>query len=87
MIWKRLLLKTKPKEYLVAKNLACDVWVKPELVTEIMADEITRSPIHAFGLALRFPRLVRFRDDKKIDEATSKTELEKLFKLQKSESG
>ncbi len=83
----KLKVKTKPKEYLVAKNLACDVWVKPELVTEIMADEITRSPIHAFGLALRFPRLVRFRDDKKIDEATSKTELEKLFKLQKSESG
>ncbi|OIN88817.1 DNA ligase [Candidatus Beckwithbacteria bacterium CG_4_10_14_0_2_um_filter_47_25] len=75
-------VRSKPEEYLVDKNLDCDVWVKPELVTEIMADEITKSPIHAFGLALRFPRLVRFRDDKKPDEATSKAELEKLFKLQ-----
>lgn len=83
---KRLEVRKKPEEYLVDKNLNCDVWVKPELVTEIMADEITQSPIHAFGLALRFPRLVRFRDDKKPDEATSKTELEKLFKLQRSVS-
>ncbi|MDZ4229445.1 MAG: ATP-dependent DNA ligase [Patescibacteria group bacterium] len=84
-MWQRaqkLKTKTKPIEYLVAKNLFPDVWVKPQMVVEIMADEITRSPIHAFSLALRFPRLVRWRDDKKVDEATGKTELEKLFKLQ-----
>lgn len=72
----------KPEEYIVDKNLNCDVWVKPKIVVEIMADEITRSPIHAFGLALRFPRLISFRDDKSVNEATSKQELEKLFRLQ-----
>lgn len=71
-----------PIEYRVDKNLFPDVWVKPQMVVEIMADEITRSPIHAFGLALRFPRLVRFRDDKKADEATDKQELTRLYKLQ-----
>jgi DNA ligase-1 len=80
---KKIQVKNKPEEFVVDKNLYPDIWVKPEIVTEIMADEITKSPIHAFGLALRFPRLVRFRDDKKIDEATSKKELERLFKLQK----
>ncbi|OGD56899.1 hypothetical protein A3I57_02585 [Candidatus Beckwithbacteria bacterium RIFCSPLOWO2_02_FULL_47_23] len=75
-------VRSKPEEYLVDKNLLPDVWMKPRMVVEIMADEITKSPIHAFALALRFPRLVRFRDDKKIDEATSKKELERLFKLQ-----
>lgn len=74
---------SKPKEYLVDKNLYPDMWVEPRMVVEIMADEITKSPIHAFALALRFPRLVRFRDDKKVDEATSKKELARLFKLQK----
>ncbi|MEA3355587.1 MAG: ATP-dependent DNA ligase [Patescibacteria group bacterium] len=78
----KLAVKDKPKEYLVDKNLNCEVWVKPEMVVEIMADEITKSPIHAFGLALRFPRLVRFRDDKKIEQGTSKKELEKFFKMQ-----
>lgn len=73
----------KPQEYLVDKNLEPDVWVRPKIITEILADEITKSPIHAFGLALRFPRLVNFRDDKNLSEATSRQELEKLFKLQK----
>ena len=77
-------VRGKPEEYRVDKNLYPDVWLKPQIVTEIMADEITKSPIHAFALALRFPRLIRFRDDKKVEEATSKTELEKLFKLQGS---
>ena len=77
-------VRSKPEEYLVDKNLYPDMWVKPQMVAEIMADEITKSPIHAFALALRFPRLIRFRDDKKPDEATSRKELEKLFKLQGS---
>ena len=79
----KIAVKKKPEEYKVDNNLFPDVWIKPELVTEIMADEITKSPIHAFGLALRFPRLVRFRDDKKVSQATSKKELDKFFKLQK----
>lgn len=74
--------KEKPQEYLVDKNLEPDMWLKPELVTEILADEITKSPIHAFGLALRFPRLVNFRDDKSVGEATTRQELEKMFKMQ-----
>jgi len=53
-------------------------------VVEILADEITRSPIHAFGLALRFPRLINFRDDKNVSEATSKQELEKMYRMQKA---
>jgi len=34
------------------------------------------------GYALRFPRLVRFRDDKKSDDATSLKEVEEMFKRQ-----
>jgi DNA ligase-1 len=78
-------LKTdkKPSQYVVDKNLEPDVWVRPEMVVEIMADEITRSPIHAFGLALRFPRLVRIRDDKNVSQATTRKELKRLHRLQK----
>jgi len=73
----------KPKEYKVDKNMAPDVWCLPAIVTEIEADNVTRSPIHTAGLALRFPRLVRFRDDKSVDQASSLAEAEKLYKMQK----
>jgi DNA ligase-1 len=67
------------------------VWVKPEIVIEVLADEITRSPLHTAGAvendgvkepgyALRFPRLVSFRDkDKKPEDATSVDELIEMF--------
>ena len=72
MEWKELKVKSsklkvnnKPEEYFVDKGMKCDVWVNPSIVVEIKADEITKSPIHTAHLALRFPRLERFRDDKK----------------------
>ncbi|KKU09925.1 MAG: putative DNA ligase, partial [Candidatus Woesebacteria bacterium GW2011_GWB1_45_5] len=43
----------------------------------------TVSPIHTAGLALRFPRLIRFRDDKQYDEATTIKELRQFFGMQK----
>ena len=76
-------IRNKAPEYEVDKNLEPDIWTKPSLVVEILADEITKSPIHTAGLALRFPRLIRFRDDKNPSEATTLKELEGLFKMQK----
>ncbi|KKU03657.1 MAG: putative DNA ligase [Candidatus Woesebacteria bacterium GW2011_GWE1_45_18] len=80
---KKLQVKEKPKEYEVDKNQEPDTWVRPSLVVEILADEITRSPIHTAGLALRFPRLIRFRDEKNPDQVTTLRELEGLFEMQK----
>ncbi len=72
----------KPKEYEVHKNYTPDFWVSPSLVVEIAADEITKSPTHTAGLALRFPRLIRFRDDKSPNQATTIDELNDLYKMQ-----
>jgi DNA ligase-1 len=80
---KVLRIANKPQEYRVDKNLAPDIWTKPELVVEILADEITRSPIHAAGLALRFPRLIKFRDDKPVDETDTLVQLKKFYEMQK----
>jgi len=65
------------------KDLYPDVWVKPRIVVELRADEITISPKHTARFALRFPRLIRIRADKKATQATSVKELEDLFLLQK----
>lgn len=70
----------RPKSYLVPKDLVPNVWVEPELVAEVAADEITKSPIHTAGWALRFPRLVRFRADKSWQESTALEELVELMK-------
>jgi DNA ligase-1 len=75
-------VKEKPKQYLLDKNLFPDVWCTPKIVVEIEADNITKSPIHTARYALRFPRLVRFRDDKAAEEATTLAEAEKLYRLQ-----
>jgi DNA ligase-1 len=72
-----------PALYEVNKIMEVDVWVKPKIVVEIKADEVTKSPMHTANLALRFPRLVRFRDDKRPEEATTVKELETFFKGQK----
>lgn len=80
---KKLRTKDKPKEYEVHKNYTPDYWVAPSLVVEIAADEITKSPTHTAGIALRFPRLVRFRDDRSPNDATTLKELKRLFELQK----
>lgn len=76
---KRRLDKNKvsimPKRYKVNKMLAPDVWVEPRLVVEIAADELTKSPIHTAKLALRFPRLIRIREDKGLEEVTAVSEL------------
>lgn len=75
-------VKSKPKEYEVDKLNAPDVWVAPGIVIEIEADEITRSPAHTAGLALRFPRLKRFRDDKRPEQTTTLGELTQMYKAQ-----
>lgn len=72
-------VESKPKEYEVNKDLNPDVWLTPGLVVEIAADEITKSPMHSAGVALRFPRLVRFRDDKNEDGVTSIAELKSII--------
>ncbi len=83
-------IKVDHKPARVNSVLEPSVWIKPEIVIEVVADEITRSPVHTAGkeadqpgYALRFPRLVRFReDDKKPEEATTVKELTSLYSQQ-----
>ena len=45
--------------------------VKPQLVFEIAFEALQRSTRHKSGVAVRFPRILRWRDDKKIEDADS----------------
>jgi len=53
--------------------------VEPSIVVEIAFDVIVRSQRHASGFALRFPRIVRIRDDKTPDEIDSVATVTALF--------
>jgi len=53
--------------------------VKPELVFEIAFEGIQPSPRHKSGLALRFPRMARWRHDKPVQEANTLADLQALL--------
>lgn len=53
--------------------------VKPELVFEIAFEGIGFSNRHKSGVALRFPRIVRWRKDKTVDEIDDIEEVKKLI--------
>lgn len=67
-----------PARLSVKKEMEADVWFEPKVVVEVLAAEITKSPFHSCGYALRFPRFVRFRDDKKAEQATTSKEVKEM---------
>jgi DNA ligase-1 len=53
--------------------------VKPEVVLEVAFDSIQHSNRHASGFALRFPRIVRIRDDKPVEEIDTLERVAELY--------
>lgn len=94
---KEIKLEDKPENVEVEKMLFPDTWVKPQIIMEIIADEITRSPSHTAargisakvpkddptkGLSIRFPRMkIWNRSDK--SEPNSVEEIVKMYELKK----
>lgn len=83
--------------YVVSKTLYPDVWVNPNIVAEIDADEITRSGNHTAainlesgiegddtskGLSVRFPRMKKWKRDKDLPNTVE--EVLRMYKLRKS---
>lgn len=60
--------------------------VEPELVMEIAFEAIQPSKRHKSGVAVRFPRILRWRHDKKVTDANTLAELRALLPNQKPES-
>lgn len=69
------------------RNVICedqpDTWLKPEVVIEIVGDEITISEkFSSLGYSMRFPVFQRFRRDKGPEDITTVEEIEKLYNIQ-----
>jgi len=54
--------------------------VKPEIVLEVAFDGVQRSTRHKGGYALRFPRILRWRKDKRPEECDSIEQVEALYR-------
>jgi DNA ligase-1 len=58
------------------------VYVRPEVVVEVLAGEVQKSPRYRSGLALRFARIVRIRDDKPVAEVDTLDTLRRVYEDQ-----
>ncbi len=74
---------TKKLKELIISESGLQVKVKPEIVIEVAYEEIQKSPTYSSGYALRFPRLVRVRYDKDVNEISSINYIEKLYQQQR----
>ncbi len=75
---------TKKLKKLITEEYGKEVKVKPQLVVEVAYEEIQKSPKYPSGYALRFPRLMRFREKEKgPEDADTVATIEKLYKQQR----
>lgn len=72
----------QPHNVICSPELAPDIWVNPDIVILILADEITQSSMHSSGYSLRFPRFMGYALDKSEEQTTTVFEVSELYKLQ-----
>lgn len=79
------------RHFRVVSEIEPDIWLTPSLVAEVLGAEITLSPLHVCakgvlrgdaGISIRFPRFIKWRGDKRPEDATSCQELVEMYKMQ-----
>ncbi len=56
--------------------------VEPTIVLEVAFNNLMRSERHNSGFAMRFPRILRIRDDKPVEEIDTLQRVEELYNAQ-----
>jgi len=75
-------LMTETLKPLIVSEKGKDVVLKPKIVVEVGYQEIQKSPNYESGLALRFPKLQRIREDKGPEEADTLERVRRLYESQ-----
>lgn len=69
------------KKYIIEEN-GKKVEIEPKIIIEVAFEEIQKSPTYNSGYALRFPRLIRLRNDKPLSEVSSLDDIKRLYRSQ-----
>ncbi len=75
-IFREMTERLKP---LIIRKEENTVYIKPKIVVETGYQEIQKSPNYKSGFALRFPKLIRRREDKGIEEADTLQRIKRLY--------
>jgi DNA ligase-1 len=67
---------------LIVEEKGREVRVRPAVVVEVGYQEIQKSPSYTSGMALRFPRLIRIREDRSPEECDTIDRLKALYESQ-----
>jgi DNA ligase-1 len=79
---KEIIEMTKRLKELAIKEEHRRVVVTPRIVVEVAYNEIQKSPKYKCGMALRFARITRIRDDKSPEEADTIQRVRKIYEKQ-----
>jgi len=71
---------------LVTKEEGREVVIAPKIVIEVDYEEIQKSPTYSSGFALRFPRLVRLREDRLPSDVSTLSTVKMLAEAQRGRS-
>ncbi len=73
-VLKPLIIESKSEDWII---------LKPDVVVEVAFQEIQKSKKYNSGFALRFPRVIKIRDDKSLDDADGLERVRSLYDAQK----
>lgn len=73
---------TRRLKQLAIKRAGHRVIVKPKIVVEVAYNEIQKSPKYKCGMALRFARITRIRDDKSLEEVDTLQKVKEIYERQ-----
>ncbi|SCU81421.1 LAME_0B07008g1_1 [Lachancea meyersii CBS 8951] len=75
--------------YVYSESAPPDVWFEPSMLFEVLTADLSLSPVykagsssHDKGVSLRFPRFIRIRDDKNVEDATSSEQVIEFYESQ-----
>ncbi len=74
---------TKLLKPLIIEESQNEVKVKPKIVIEVNFEEIQKSPTYTSGYALRFPRLVKLREDRRAEDCARIEEIDNFYNQQR----